>query len=261
MNIFGALFLGIIQGLTEFFPVSSSGHLVAVPYIFNFSDPGLAFDIALHAGTFFAILAALSPDWTELIRSIFDKKKIFERKLIVFLLITTIPGALAGYFFEEQAKSTFRNPLLIAGTLAVFGLILWAVDKYLNKSEKIEKMTSGRSFIIGASQAIALIPGVSRSGATITAGRALGFSREATVKYSFLAAAPIILGATVFGLRDVSSSDFLSVNWIVGFGAAFVSSFWAIRFLTNYVKTHNFNVFLWWRIGLAILITTLYFWR
>lgn len=261
MNIFWALFLGVIQGLTEFFPVSSSGHLVVLPYIFNFQDPGLTFDIALHAGSLIAIFVALFSDWKNLFFSILDKTKKFEHKLILFLIITSIPGAIVGYLLEEKAHTVFRNPLIVASTLIIFGLLLWGIDTYVKNSEKIEKMTILKSLLIGLSQAIAIIPGVSRSGATITAGRALGFSREAAVKYSFLAAAPIIFGATVFGLRDVSIAEILSINWIFGFFAAFLSSFFAIKFLTKYVKNHNLNIFLWWRVLLALLIIILYFKR
>jgi undecaprenyl-diphosphatase len=258
MEIIWSVFLGIIQGLTEFFPVSSSGHLVVLPYILNFKDPGLSFDIALHAGTLVAIFIALFSDWKKLILAVFDKKKIQERKLILFLIITSVPGALVGYILEDKAKTIFRNPLLTALVLVIFGLILWAVDKYVNQKEKVEKMTAQKALVVGFSQALAIIPGVSRSGATITAGRALGFSREAAVRYSFLAAFPIIAGATVFGLRDVSASDIFSVTWIAGFIASLLTSIWAIKFLTKYVKNNNFNLFVWWRLGLAGLIIILY---
>ncbi len=261
MNIFWALILGIIQGLTEFFPVSSSGHLVVLPYIFKFQDPGLTFDIALHAGSLIAIFVALFADWKGLILSIFDKTKKFEHKLILFLVITSIPGALVGYFLEDKANTLFRNPLIVASTLLFFGLLLWGVDICIKNINKIENMTILKSFLVGLSQAVAIIPGVSRSGATITAGRALGFSREASVKYSFLAAAPIIFGATIFGLRDVSTVEIFSSTWILGFSAAFISSFFAIKFLTKYVKNHNLNIFLWWRVALSLLIIILYFMR
>jgi len=261
MNIFWAIILGVVQGLTEFFPVSSSAHLTLLPWIFNFSDPGLAFDIALHAGTFFAILFALSRDWFAIAKSIFKKKKSFNKKLIGFLILTSIPGALFGYFLEDKAATVFRSPILIASTLVIFGIVLWVTDHKITQSKGIEKMDTKKSFLIGVSQALAIIPGVSRSGATITAGRALGFSREAAVKYSFLAALPIIFGASVFGLRHVSVAELSSTVWILGFGASLVSSFVAIKVFLNLSKKSNFDIFLYWRLGLAAIIITLIFIR
>lgn len=257
MNIFWAIFLGLVQGLTEFFPVSSSAHLALFPYIFKFPDPGLAFDVALHAGTLLAILFALWRDWVALLKGLI-KKDASSKKLILFILITTIPGALAGYLFEERIATVFRAPLLNAGLLLVFGLILWFVDNRSPQRLKVKDMNASKALTVGLSQALALVPGVSRSGATITAGRALGFDRESAVKYSFMAALPIIAGATVFGLRDIAPSTLFSPLWIVGFLASTASSLWAIKFLTKYVKNHNFNLFLYYRVGLAGLVFLLY---
>lgn len=268
MNIFWSVVLGGIQGLTEFFPVSSTAHLALLPWIFKFDDPGLAFDIALHAGTFFAILIALSGDWMNLAKSVLTLRAEsrspidnFNLKLIGFLLLTSIPGAVFGYFLEDKAQTIFRTPILIAGTLVLFGVILWAVDIYVKRQEKIEKMNPASALLIGLSQAIAIIPGVSRSGATIAAGRALGFSREAAVKYSFMAALPIIFGATVFGLRNVLVSEMISANWVVGFLASFAASFFAIKFLLSYVKKYDFSIFVYYRVFLAFVILLLIFLR
>jgi undecaprenyl-diphosphatase len=261
MNIFWALLMGLTQGLTEFFPVSSSAHLTLLPWIFKYTDPGLSFDIALHTGTLMAIILLLRTDFEAMAKALFAKKASLEKKLILFLLITSIPGALFGYFLEDRAQTVFRNPVLIASVLLVFGLIMWATDKYSPSTGKMNDLSVMKSFLIGLSQAMAIIPGVSRSGATITAGRALGLTRETAVKYSFLAAVPIILGASMYGLREASTSELLSANWIIGFGAALLSSFWAMRFLLKYVKAHNFNAFIWYRIALAILIILIYFGR
>lgn len=257
MNPFWAIILGVVQGTTEFFPVSSSAHLVILPWMFKFDDPGLAFDIALHAGTFFAILAALYSDWFAIGKSIFKKEQSFNKKLIGFLILTSIPGALFGYLLEDKAATVFRSPMIIAVTLTIFGFILWLIDHQVKESEKMEKMNIKKSLLIGLSQALAIIPGVSRSGATITAGRALGFSREAAVKYSFLAAMPIILGATVFGLRHTAISEVLSVTWILGFMAAFFSSFFAIKVFLKFAKNKNFDIFLYYRLMFAVAIALL----
>jgi undecaprenyl-diphosphatase len=261
MNIFWAAIMGAVQGLTEFFPVSSSAHLTLFPWVFNYTDPGLSFDIALHAGTLIAIIIALRSDFSGMIKALFIKKVTFEKKMILFLLITSIPGAIFGYLLEDRAKTIFRAPLLTASVLLIFGVIMWLTDKYADDKNNMEAMSIKKSFIIGLAQAVAIIPGVSRSGATITAGRMLGFTREAAVKYSFLAAAPIIFGAAVFGLRNVPQADILSLPWVIGFIAALLSSLWAMKFLIKYVRNNNFNVFVWYRITLAIVIVLIYLWR
>lgn len=254
MNVFWAIILGIIQGLTEFFPISSSAHLTLTPWIFNFPDPGLSFDIALHAGTFFAIITAFWLDFKVMAKALTIKESSFEKKMVLFLLLTSIPGAVFGFLLEDKAETIFRSPVLVASALLVFAGILWAVDKYAPKKDEVEAMTPLKSFLIGLSQALAIIPGVSRSGATITAGRALGFSRQTAAKYSFLAAAPIIFGASVYGLRKVPMGELLSLNWVLGFAAAFFSSIWAMRFLLRYVKDKNYDIFVWYRIAFAALI-------
>lgn len=261
MNLLWIAFLGLIQGITEFFPVSSSGHLTLLPYIFKFQDPGLAFDIALHLGTFFAILFALREDWINIIKSVFGFKFNEEIRLLGLLLVTAIPGAVFGVLLEEKAATVFRSPLLIAGTLIVFGIILVVVDGSVKKNEGFKDINLKKAGIIGFSQALALIPGVSRSGATITAGRALGLSRETAVKYSFMAALPIIAGASVWGLRDTKLETLFSLPWVLGFLVSFVASFAAIKLLTLYVRKHNFNIFLYWRIILGSLIILLYLTR
>lgn len=254
MNVFWAIILGITQGLTEFFPVSSSAHLAIFPWLFKFTDPGLSFDIALHAGTLIAIFLALWPDWKKLLTGLLKTEKSFEKKLVWFLVLTSVPGAIFGFFLENKAETVFRTPLLIALTLSAFGLILYWVDHRFQKNGKITGLDSKNAFFIGLVQAVAIIPGVSRSGATITAGKALGLSREEAVRYSFLAALPIIFGATVFGLRHIELSEFLSPIWFFGFLAAFVSSFWAIKAFLSFAARKNFNVFVIYRFLFAFII-------
>ena len=261
MNIFWALVLGTTQGLTEFFPVSSSAHLYLLPWMFGFPYPGLAFDIALHAGTLLAILIAFMLDWKVMAKAVFIKEKSFEKKLVLFLILTSIPGAIFGYLLEERATNVFRTPLLTATVLLIFGAILLVVDKYSRGEKELKDMTATRAFLVGLSQAIALIPGVSRSGATVTASRALGFNRETAVKYSFLAAAPIIFGATIFGLRNVSISELTSINWAFGFLASLISSYLAMKFLLKYVAKHDFKIFVWYRVILALIVLLIFLGR
>jgi undecaprenyl-diphosphatase len=246
--------LGLAQGLTEFLPVSSSAHLTLLPWLFGFEDPGLAFDIALHAGSLAAILVALRQDWIDLARGLVRRGGTFEKRLAVFLVVTSVPGAIAGYLLEEQAETVFRSPMLVAVTLVAFGLVLWAVDRFIQRAEPLESMTGVKALLIGLAQALAIVPGVSRSGATMTAGRALGLSRESTARYSFMAALPIIFGATIFGLRDVSFASMISADWALGFGASAVSSFFAMRLLLAYVRKRSFAVFLYYRLALSALV-------
>lgn len=249
--------MGLLQGVTEFFPISSSAHLTLAPWIFNFPDPGLSFDIALHTGTLVAIIIALWGDWLNLAQGII-KRDIKSLRLFGFLLLTSIPGAIIGVLLEDKAKTVFRSPLLIALNLIIFGLILWAADHYFSEKKEIQSMKWLDSLLVGLAQGLAIIPGVSRSGATITAGRSLSFKREDAVKYSFMAALPIIAGASLFGLRNTSVSEMASATWIAGFLAAIASSIWAMKFLLRYVKTKNFNVFVWWRFALAALVILIF---
>lgn len=254
MQLAWAVIMGAAQGITEFLPVSSSAHLTLMPWLFGFDDPGLAFDIALHAGSLAAILVALRSDWVALAKGLAKGQRTFQRSLAVFLLVTSVPGAVIGYLLEDQAATVFRDPMLVAVTLAVFGVVLWAVDRYVQRTEPLESMTGSRALLIGVAQAFAIVPGVSRSGATMTAGRALGFSRETAARYSFMAALPIIFGATLFGLRDVPPSDLLSVQWVLGFTASALSSFAAIRLLLAYLKNRSFAVFLYYRLALSAVV-------
>lgn len=249
--------MGLVQGVTEFFPISSSAHLTLLPWVFNFPDPGLSFDIALHAGTLIAILIALWDDWLALAKGILAKEKA-SLKLFGFLLLTSIPGAIFGVLLESKAEAAFRAPLLIAFDLAFLGVVLWGIDRLTESRKKMAEMNWVEALGIGIAQAVAIIPGVSRSGATITAGRALSFKREDAVKYSFMASFPIIFGAALFGLRHATAKEIVSLPWVLGFLASIVSSIWAIKFLTKYIKENNFNIFVLWRFALAFLVLILF---
>jgi undecaprenyl-diphosphatase len=255
-----AVVLGLVQGLAEFLPVSSSAHLALIPWAFRITDPVLAslpFDIALHAGSFVAILAALWVDWAAMVGGAV-KGDAASRRLIGFLLVTSIPGAIFGVLLEDKAATVFRAPWLIGAALIVFGAIMWAVDRFAMREDAFETMTWTRAALIGVAQAIAIVPGVSRSGSTMTAGRALGLSREAVAKYSFMAALPIIGGAALFGLRHVPLAELFSLDWVLGFAAAAVSSFVAMRVMLTYVRTHSLAAFAWYRFALGAAVIVLF---
>lgn len=247
MGIIESIILGIIQGLTEFLPVSSTAHLILVPWFLNFSDPGLYFDVALHLGTLFAVLLFFWKDFLKI-----------EKKLFGFLVVATIPGALFGVLLESKIETIFRNPGLIAFTLVVFGIIIWLIDKASKTDRSIENLNIRDAILIGLSQALALVPGVSRSGITMITGRYLGLSREAAVRFSFLLSAPIIFGSAMSGVLKIikgkGETSFNMMDLGVGVLASFIFGLLAIKFLVKYISKNNFNVFVIYRLALGSLI-------
>jgi undecaprenyl-diphosphatase len=277
MSIFHAIILGLIQGLGEFLPISSSGHLVIAPWLLNFPDPGLAFDVALHFGTLIAVVLYFWKDFIKIISSSLspspvngrrwlesrqgrktDEGKNIEYSPTIFwlLVIATIPGAIFGYFLEDYAETVFRSPLLIAGTLSVVGLILYLADKYAQHKKNINEITKKDSLLIGLSQAVAIIPGVSRSGATITTGLFLGLNRESAARFSFLLSAPIIFGATILKIKDLFSAGTPEIIAII---TAALSGYFAISWMLKFISRVSYKVFFWYRLALAALIVVVWF--
>lgn len=261
MTIFQAAVLGLIQGLTEFLPVSSSAHLSLAPFLFGWRDPGLAFDVALHFGTLIAVLWYFRSEWAKLIRaagSILRTRRIetVEQKRVVFLILATIPGAVGGLLLEEKAETVFRAPALTATALMVMGIILWAVDKASSQARPLERMRWTDALLIGLAQVVALVPGVSRSGSTITAARGLHFDRQSAAIFSFLMSMPIIAAAVVLKGPDVVAGQGISAEVIVGVVAAAVSSWMAIAILLRYVSRHSYGIFSLYRVilGAAVLV-------
>jgi len=258
--IFQSIILGIVQGLGEFLPVSSTAHLVLVPYFFHWEDPGLAFDVALHMGTLIALLAFFWKDWIKILKLATRNSQPdneYNSNLLWLLIIATIPGVLAGYFLEEKAETVFRNPLLIAFTLAFFGLVLYLADKYAQRKKDIGTVSLKDSIIIGLSQAIAIIPGVSRSGITITAGLFQKLDRVSAARFSFLLSTPIIFGASVLKLPHLFNEG-INVPILIGILASAISGYLAIKYLLKFVQHAGYQVFFWYRLGLAILIAVFY---
>jgi undecaprenyl-diphosphatase len=254
---FQALVLGAVQGLTEFLPVSSSAHLILIPWLLNWEDPGLAFDVALHLGTLLALLIYYRQTWIKLIGSLMNND-VASRRLLFLLIIASVPGAIIGLLLEKQAESTFRSPLLIAGTMAVLGVVLWAVDKFSRSRRKVSDFSATDALLIGLSQALAIVPGVSRSGATITMARALGIEREAAANFSFLMATPIIAGAGLLEARKlVAAGMHAPVVW--GFLASAVFGVAAIAGLIRFVRTRTYQPFAWYRVAVAVIVFTVAF--
>ncbi len=248
--------MGIIQGLGEFLPISSSAHLVLTPWVLGWEDPGLVFDVALHMGTLLAVVAFFWRDWVELFSEAIIKRRSTQKaSMFWYLLIATIPGALAGYTLEEQAETIFRSPLIIASMLIIMGLILFIVDRRAVKRKNMNGISFVDSLLIGLSQAFAIIPGVSRSGVTMTAARALGFTRKTAARFSFLLSTPIIFGAGVMQLKNLTISD-INIAFIIGVLSSAIVGVLSIGFLLRYLTTRSFDIFVWYRliIGLAIIV-------
>ncbi|HKN65962.1 MAG TPA: undecaprenyl-diphosphatase UppP [Gemmatimonadaceae bacterium] len=261
MTVFQAFVLGIIQGLSEFLPISSSAHLALAPWILHWRDPGLAFDVALHFGTLVAVLWYFRAEWVALLlaaRDIVVRRRVeTEReRRVLFLILATIPGAIAGLAFEKQAESTFRDPRLVAVALIVMGVLLWAIDRFARRDRGLARMRWSDALLIGIAQMFAIIPGVSRSGSTITAGRALTFEREDAAVFSFLMSMPIIAAAAVLKVPQALREQGLSAPIIVGVLASALSGWLAIAVLLRVVSRHSYGVFAVYRIilGLAVLV-------
>lgn len=273
MNVLQAIVLGITQGLTEFLPISSSAHLLLVPYFFHWPDPGLSFDVALHWGTLLAVVVLFAKDYRDyffgFMRSV---PKIFKNliltqaeKLSWFLLLGSVPAAVVGFLVQEQVETTLRSPLVTVFTLAGFGFLLWLADhKYkpalfegpTSQGSAFFSLTSLKAFVIGCGQALAIVPGVSRSGITITAGLFTGLNREEATKFSFLLSGPIIFGAGLVALRHL---DGINAPLIAGFFSSAVAGAFAIKFLLRFVSKNNFSIFIWYRYLLAVIILTFIF--
>lgn len=268
MSIFQTFILGLVQGLGEFLPISSSAHLVLVPWLFRWKDPGLGFDVALHWGTLLAVLVYFRNDVWLLIKgffhSLFKSSRDFQnniyQKLSWLLIIASVPGAIIGKLFEQKAETIFRSPLLIIFTLAIFGLIIWWVDYVGAKQKNLDRINWADALWVGLSQALAIIPGVSRSGSTIASGMFLGFKREDAARFSFLMSIPIIFGAglTSFGhFHD----GVTTMELVVGFITSAIFGFLSIKYLLRYISNHSFKIFVWYRLALAALVLAVYFVR
>lgn len=255
-----AIALGVIQGLSEFLPISSSAHLTLAPWLFGWEDPGLAFDVALHFGTLLAVLWYFRMEWLQLIKAAFGiittgRIETPEKRRVVYLIIATIPGAIGGLMLQSRAEAAFRSPQIIAIALIVMGILLWAVDKAVDQRRVLGEMRWVDSLLIGLSQVIALIPGVSRSGSTITTARGLRFDRESAAEFSFLMSMPIIAAAVVLEGPKALHQGGLTNELMSGVVAAAISGWLAISILMRYVTTHSYGIFAVYRVvlGLAVL--------
>jgi undecaprenyl-diphosphatase len=265
--LFQALVMGVVQGLTEFLPISSSGHLIIVPFLFGWTDPfitSLEFSVMLHVGTLLALLVYFRADWFRLVPAGFAtiRDRSFrgdaDRRLAWLLIAATIPAALAGFLLNDVIEQNVREVGLVALMLVLGGAIMWLADHWGSQTRDVDDVTFPIATGIGVAQAIALIPGVSRSGISISAARFAGLNREAAARFSFLMATPVTAGAAVFEFRKlVGGESGLDVSvgpLVVGMVAAFVSGMLAIGLLLRYLRTRSLNIFVAYRLVLAAIV-------
>lgn len=263
MSIIQAIIFGIIQGLTEFIPVSSSGHLVLAHHFFGETQTGLSFDVALHLGTLIALVIYFHKDIVKLARALVTKQP--ETRLAWLIALATIPAVIFGVLLEGAAESAFRSPWLVAVNFVIVSIVMLAAERHFSKVKQptqLQKITRKQALIVGFSQALAIIPGVSRSGSTITAGIFSGVDRVAATRFSFLLGIPIITGAVIKVFSDPATfSQFQDEKtvFLVGMSAALVSGLFAIRFLLRYLAKHTLAIFAYYRIAVAVIVFILLF--
>jgi undecaprenyl-diphosphatase len=262
-----AVVLGLVQGLTEFLPVSSSGHLIVVPALLGWHDPfidSLAFSVMLHIATLLALLVYFRADWLRLIpaglaaireRSLGDDR---DRRLAWLLAVATVPAVIVGVALNDAIETVFREPRLVAVTLVLGAAIVFIADRVGSHNKSVQSITFPVAAGIGAAQALALLPGVSRSGISISAGLFAGLDRESAARFAFLMATPITAGAGLWELRKIiggeAGVDLPLVPLVAGMLAALVSGLLAIAILLRYLRTHGLGVFVVYRLALAALV-------
>ena len=266
MTILQAIVFGAVQGFTEFLPVSSTAHLILLPWFLGWPDPGLAFDVALHLGTLVALLIYFRADWIALIASAFDfargRAKSTDARMAMYIVAATIPGAAAGALFQHTVEDALRAPQLIATMLIGMAVVLIVAERTGRRQKSLDEMSWGDAMTIGVAQAFAIVPGVSRSGSTITAGLFRSLKRDAAARFSFYLSAPIIGGAIANSLLHIlKSSENISqlAPVIVGIVSSGIIGYLSIAFLMRYLQTHNTFLFIYYRIALGIVVL-LAFW-
>ena len=248
--------IGIIQGVTEFLPISSSGHLVLFAQLTNWEDQGLFTDIAVHFGTLFAVVIYLRKDIYYFLTNIFQFK-LFEDQIIFKIILATLPAIILGYFIYDYVSLYFRSIQLIALSSIVFAIILFFGDKMKMETKSWNKITYIEAFIVGLFQVLAFIPGASRAGVTITGARLLGYDRLNAARFSMILSIPIILASMTLSFINILRDKYVEVNLYQSFFAAiiaFITALLSITFLMNFIKKFNFNIFIIYRVLLGILI-------
>jgi undecaprenyl-diphosphatase len=261
MNIMQAIVLGAVQGVTEFLPVSSTAHLILLPWFLGWPDPGLAFDVALHIGTLVALLIFFRTEWIALVaaalRLLRGRTDDPDARMALLIIIGTIPGAIAGALFEHKVEDALRSPLVISFTLIALALVLVAAEKTGLRKRGLNETTTGDAVAVGLAQALAIVPGVSRSGVTITAGLFRNMKREAAAKFSFYLSTPIVAGAAATQMLHILKTGVTAEQMtplVAGIVSSGVVGYAAIAFMLRYLQTHNTFLFVYYRIALGIVV-------
>jgi undecaprenyl-diphosphatase len=258
--------LGLVQGLGEFLPISSSAHLIITPWLFGWNDANAFYntqwyDVTLHIGTLLALLGFFWRDWLQLIASAAQPSSENGR-LFWLIVVASLPGAAIGFVLDQVAEDFFRDKyLVIATSLAVMGVLLYVVDRNAPQRDNLTSITWKKAVLVGLAQSLAFIPGVSRSGSTMTMGRAMGLQRETAARFSFLMAMPITFGAALLKMRDIEAAAMRTAPFWLGIGVSFLVGVLAIGFLLRYLKTNSFLPFTVYRLGLALVIVVIYLLR
>jgi len=265
MDIIEAIILGLVQGLTEFLPISSSAHLTLLPQMVGWNTPllnSLAFDVALHFGTLIAVLIYFRNDIFKMVSTFtcslwdYNAGREPDAKLAWYIILGTLPAVIMAVFFKHAIEGVLRTPLVVAGWLIIFGLIMAMAEAFTRKVRTVRDMKVRDAVFIGLAQALALMPGVSRSGSTITAGLLLGFKRGEAARFAFLLSIPAILGATVFHLQELLevALDQLALTLLVGTIAAAISGYACIKFLLAYLQKGALYIFVFYRLALGVFV-------
>jgi undecaprenyl-diphosphatase len=272
MPIYQAIVLAIVQGLTEFLPVSSTAHLWLVPWIMKWNDPGLTFDVALHAGTLVAVLGYFWRYWLEMIKMVLGISGKSagapakagsitllgeNRQLLWFLIIATIPGGIAGLLFERAADEKLRTPFIIGTALIVVGLVMWAGERVGSEDRSLGQVSLLDSILVGCAQAFAVIPGVSRSGSTMAAGLFRGMNRETAARFSFLLSTPLIAGACLKKGMEIHHHGLpadMRMPFVVGIIVSAIVGYAVIAVLIRFLERRTFTIFVVYRVILGVIL-------
>jgi undecaprenyl-diphosphatase len=270
MILWHLVILAVVQGLTEFLPVSSTAHLTLIPWLFHWEDPGLTFDVALHVGTLVAVLVYFFKTWLDLVLLAFGRQPVFDRKsdltlnrdLLWFLVLATIPAGLAGLAFHEQVETTWRKPWIIATALIAIALVMAWGERVGKQKKDLGAVRLWESMVVGLSQALALVPGVSRSGVTITAGLLTDMKRDTAARFSFLLSTPIIAGAALkelMGFPHHRVPAEMQTPFAIGVVVSAIVGYATIAMFLRYLQVGTFKIFVYYRIILGIIILALAF--
>lgn len=270
MPVSQAIILAIVQGFTEFLPISSSAHLFLIPWLLGWKDQGLDFDIALHLGTLIAVLVYFFRDWLQVVGQALgqrwgdDEELSQAPRLLWYLALASLPAGVVGLLFKDQIETKLRSPFVMGTTMIGIGILLYWAEKVGPQKRHIGQMTPLDTFLVGCSQALALVPGTSRSGITITTGLFRGLTRSAAARFSFLLSTPIVAASgfkALYDLRKHGLSEGMLTPFLVGIGVSAVTGIIVIAFFLNYLRRRSLNIFVAYRIVFGIIVIALAFVR